>query len=173
MRIESDGRSDGTIVRVLRRAHATVVGEFVVKRHGCFVKPHDDRIQQWIEIAEGMEIPESHSRPSIASASNRPTIESVEDLDGMIVNVEILEFGENGENPVGKVIEVLGMPDDFGIDVEIIIRKFHIPHQFPDDVLHQAEDYPQTIPAVEIGRPQRLPRSRYRHDRRRDRARLR
>ena len=46
-----------TIVRVLRRAHATVVGEFLVKRHGCFVKPHDDRIQQWIEIAEGMEIP--------------------------------------------------------------------------------------------------------------------
>ena len=58
-RIEKDGRSDGTIVKILRRAHATVVGEFVVKRHGCFVKPHDDRIQQWIEIAEGMEIPES------------------------------------------------------------------------------------------------------------------
>jgi ribonuclease R len=150
-RIDKDGRSDGTIVRVLRRAHATVVGEFVVKRHGCFVKPHDDRIQQWIEIAEGMEIPESKSTVNRVGIESAP-IASVEDLDGMIVNVEILEFGENGENTVGKVIEVLGRPDDFGIDVEIIIRKFHIPHQFPDDVLHQAEACQQTISAVEIGR---------------------
>ena len=47
---------------------------------------------------------------------------------------------------------MLGSPDDFGIDVEIIIRKFHIPHQFPDDVLQQAELYQKTIPSVEIGR---------------------
>jgi ribonuclease R len=150
-RIEKDGRSDGAIVRILRRAHTTVVGEFVVKRHGCFVKPHDDRIQQWIEIAEGMEIPESKATVNRVGIHPEP-ITAVDDLDGMIVNVEILEFAENGENAVGKVIEVLGRPDDFGIDVEIIIRKFHIPHQFPDDVLHQAETYPQTIPAVEIGR---------------------
>jgi ribonuclease R len=150
-RIEKDGRADGTIVRVLRRAHATVVGEFIVKRHGCFVKPHDDRIQQWIEIAEGMEVPESKATINRVGIEPDP-IHSVEDLDGMIVNVEILEFGENGENAVGKVIEVLGRPDDFGIDVEIIIRKFHIPHQFPDDVLHQAEGYPQTIPSVETSR---------------------
>lgn len=149
-RVESDGRSDGTIVRILRRAHATVVGEFRVKRHGCFVKPHDDRIQQWVEIAEGMEIPETRS--TVHRVGVEPAqIGSVEDLDGMIVNVEILEFGENGDNPVGKVIEVLGSPDDFGIDVEIIIRKFHIPHQFPDDVLRQAEDFSKTIP-VEAGR---------------------
>ena len=151
LRVESDGKSDGTIVRILRRAHATVVGEFLVKRNGCFVKPHDDRIQQWVEIAEGMEIPES--RRTVDRVGVEPAdIKSVADLDGMIVNVEILEFGEDGENPVGKVIEVLGSPDDFGIDVEIIIRKFHIPHQFPEDVLQQAEHYQKTIPAVEIGR---------------------
>jgi ribonuclease R len=153
MRVESDGKSDGTIVKILRRAHTTVVGEFVVKRQGCFVKPHDDRIQQWIEIAEGMEIPESRSTVHRVGVEPAP-IQSVEDLDGMIVNVEILEFAENGENAVGKVIEVLGSPDDFGIDVEIIIRKFHIPHQFPDDVLRQADDLVNTIPAVEISRRQ-------------------
>ena len=89
-----------------------MVGEFVVKRNGCFVKPHDDRISQWVEIAEGMEIPESTApvnRVGVAAAK----IEVFEDLDGMIVNVEILDFGENGDNPVGKVIEVLGSPDDF------------------------------------------------------------
>jgi ribonuclease R len=76
----------------------------------------------------------------------------VDDLDGMIVNVEIVEFGAGGENPVGRVIEVLGSPDDFGIDVEIIIRKFHIPHEFPDDVLRQAQSYPLTIPAAEAAK---------------------
>ena len=38
---------------------------------------------------------------------------------------------ETASTPVGRVIEILGHPDDFGVDVEIIIRKHHIPHQFP------------------------------------------
>ena len=40
--------------------------------------------------------------------------------------------------PVGRIIEILGRPDDFGIDVEILIRTHHIPHRFPDEVLEQA-----------------------------------
>ena len=50
---------------MLRRAHPTVVGEFRVRRRGNFVVPHDERIQQWIEIPEGMEMPAGHapSRP--------------------------------------------------------------------------------------------------------------
>ena len=153
VRIEGDGRADGAIVRILKRAHMTVVGEFVVKRHGCFVKPHDDRIQQWIEIAEGMEIPESRATVHRVGVEPKP-IHSVEDLDGMIVNVEILEFGEAGDHAVGKVTEVLGSPDDFGIDVEIIIRKFHIPHEFPEDVLQQAREFSSIIPEDEIRKRQ-------------------
>ena len=56
-RIEGDGRADGEIVKILRRAHQTVVGEFRVRKRGCFVVPHDERIRQWIEIPEGMELP--------------------------------------------------------------------------------------------------------------------
>src|SRR5262249_35823217 len=55
VRIEPDGRADGEIVKVLKRAHLTVVGEFRVHRRGNFVVPQDSRIQQWIEIPEGME----------------------------------------------------------------------------------------------------------------------
>ena len=151
LRIDENGRGDGEIVRILRRAHMTVVGEFLVKRSGCFVKPHDDRIQQWVEIPEGMEIPPSGE--TLHRVGVEPVkIESVEDLDGMIVNVEVLDYPEDGDNPTGRVIEVLGSPDDFGIDVEIIIRKFHIPHQFPDAVLHQAQSYPVIVPADEIAR---------------------
>ncbi|MGA2435173.1 MAG: ribonuclease R, partial [Bryobacteraceae bacterium] len=56
-RVDSEGRAEGEIVRILRRAHLTVVGEFRVKLRGNFVVPHDDRIRQWIEIPEGFESP--------------------------------------------------------------------------------------------------------------------
>ena len=39
---------------------------------------------------------------------------------------------------MGRVIEILGHPDDFGVDVEIVIRKHHLPHQFPPEVVEQA-----------------------------------
>src|ERR1044071_9101164 len=57
LRIEAGGRADGEIVKVLKRAHPTIVGEFRVRRRGSFVAPQDDRIRQWIEIPEGMEFP--------------------------------------------------------------------------------------------------------------------
>src|SRR5215471_18993826 len=56
-RIEAGGRADGEIVKVLRRAHPEVVGEFHIGRRGGYVKPHDERIRQWIEIPEGLEFP--------------------------------------------------------------------------------------------------------------------
>ena len=56
-RIEAGGRSDGEIVKVLKRAHPTVVGEFHIGRRGQYVVPQDERVQQWIEIPEGMEFP--------------------------------------------------------------------------------------------------------------------
>src|SRR5213078_2474332 len=71
--------------------------------------------------------------------------ETVEELDGMVVNVELLEYAERGASPVGRVVEILGRPDDFGVDVEIVIRKHHLPHQFPPEVLEQARAVPAAI----------------------------
>src|SRR5689334_2001155 len=148
-RIESDGRADGEIVKVLQRAHPTVVGEFRVRARGNFVIPHDDRIHQWVEIPEGLEIPpEPASRDRVGV---KPlNVQRPEDLDGMIVNVEILEFPEGDERAAGRVIEVLGYPDDFGVDVEIVIRKHHIPHRFPHEVLEQAQSFSGTIRSDEL-----------------------
>jgi len=149
LRIEHDGRADGEILRVLRRAHPSVVGEFRVGRHGNFVIPHDERLHQWIEIADGMEMPAAaENRDRVGAASVK--VESVEDLDGMIVNVEILEFPTDHEAAVGRVIEILGRPDDFGVDVEIMIRKHHIPNHFPAHVIEQAQSIPAIIVADEI-----------------------
>jgi len=150
-RIERDGRADGEILRVLRRAHPHVVGEFRLKRMGSFVIPHDDRIRQWIEIPAGLEVPEAgaeHDRVGVKAIE----IHGPEDLDGMIVNCEILEFPEDDDNAVGRVIEVLGHPDDFGVDVEVVIRKHHIPHRFPAEVIAQAQAIAAEIPVEEIAR---------------------
>jgi ribonuclease R len=154
-RPDHDGKVEGKIVEVVRRAHPTVVGEFRLRRRGAYVVPHDSRIRQWIEIPEGMEIPAGHAamhrvgdRVKTASAD----VHSAEDMEGMIVNAEIVDFGEDGDRPAGRVIEILGKPGDFGIDVEILIRSHHIPHTFPDDVLEQARSIPGTIPEAEIAR---------------------
>jgi len=149
--IGREGRADGEIVRVMKRAHATVVGEFLRKRSGNFVRPHDERIQQWILIPDGMEIPAvtlSEDRVGVKPV----TVTEAEELVGQIVNVEILEFPEGGEYGVGRVIEVLGHPDDFGVDVEVIIRKHHLPHRFPPEVIAQAKAIDKTIPPDELAR---------------------
>ena len=148
-RIEHDGRADGEVLRVLRRAHPSVVGEFAVKRNGNYVIPHDERIHQWIEIPAGMEIPagEALARDRVGAAAVQ--IRGPEDLDGMIVTAELIDYPEDGEHAIGRVIEVLGKPDDFGIDVEIVIRKYHIPHRFPPQVLEQAQSIAPVIHAEE------------------------
>jgi len=150
-RRSAEGRAEGELVRILRRAHFTVVGEFRVRKRGNFVVPSDDRIQQWIAIPEGMELPAN--RPSVDRVGVIPReFKSAEDLDGAIVNVEVLEFPEGGESAVGRVIEILGYPDDFGVDVEIVIRKHHLPHEFPPEVIEQARSFSHDIPEGEFAR---------------------
>ncbi len=149
LRIEAGGRADGEIVKILKRAHATVVGEFKIGRRGFYVVPHDERLQQWIDIPDGMEFPAAG--PSVDRIGvTAPKVDTAAELDGMIVNVELLEYAERGESPVGRVIEILGHADDFGVDVEIIIRKHHLPHQFPPEAIEQAQAIPNEIPAEEL-----------------------
>ena len=143
-RIEAGGRADGEIVKVLKRANPTVVGEFRLHRRGQIVVPQDDRIRQWIEIPEGFEIPPAEPVVNRIGVEP-PQVASAQDLDGMIVNVELLEYPEKRSGPVGRVVEILGYPDDFGVDVEIVIRKHHLPNRFPPEVLAQAQSIRQTI----------------------------
>jgi ribonuclease R len=150
-RIGNGSRAEGEVIRILRRGHVTVVGGFRIRKRGNYVIPSDDRIQQWIKIPEGLELPPQRSSIDRVGTAARQ-ISSVEDLDGMIVNVEILEFPEDRDEAVGRVIEVLGYPDDFGVDVEIIIRKHHLPHEFPQEVVEQARRIPHGIDAAEFSR---------------------
>jgi ribonuclease R len=61
-----------------------------------------------------------------------------DDLEGLVVDVEITSWPTLTRPPIGRVIEVLGDPDDFGVDVEMMIRKHQLPRIFPEKVLAEA-----------------------------------
>jgi ribonuclease R len=73
-----------------------------------------------------------------------------DDLEGVAVDVEITDWPSATQNPRGRVVEVLGREDDFGVDVEITIRKFHLPHHFPPAALQEAQDTPTVISSREL-----------------------
>ncbi|HEY7405539.1 MAG TPA: VacB/RNase II family 3'-5' exoribonuclease [Candidatus Angelobacter sp.] len=75
-----------------------------------------------------------------------------DDLENVVVEVEIIQWPSATQNPRGRVTEILGYEDDFGVDVEMIIRKHHIPHVFPTEVLEEAQEFTPVIPQKEIAR---------------------
>src|SRR6266700_3244704 len=72
------------------------------------------------------------------------------DLENVAVDVEMTDWPSATQNPRGRVVEILGYQDDFGVDVEIMIRKFHLPHRFPPEVLREAEETAPIVSAAEI-----------------------
>src|SRR5437763_14352747 len=73
-------------------------------------------------------------------------------LEGVVVDVEITYWPSATQSPRGRVTEILGREDDFGVDVEISIRKFHLPHRFPAAALQEAQQVPAIIAAPELQR---------------------
>ena len=157
--IRPDGRAEGRIVRTVDRAHTTVVGTFHHGSRGNYVTPIDQKISQDIIIPPGMEYPEN-PKPTKSAArggndAHRVLGEEVarragkQDLENVVVDVEITEWPTATQNPRGRVVEILGDADDFGVDVEIMIRKFHLPHRFPPAVLDEAQDAEPVITAQE------------------------
>jgi ribonuclease R len=71
-------------------------------------------------------------------------------LEGVVVDVEITDWPSATQSPRGRVIEILGEENDFGVDVEIMIRKFHLPHRFPPEVIEEAQAIENVMPAREL-----------------------
>jgi ribonuclease R len=117
---------------------------------------------------DGVEAPadDVHKGPTKAPTPKHPDKESPhrvlgaearrrtnwDDLENVVVEVEIIQWPSATQNPRGRVTEILGYEDDFGVDVEMIIRKHHIPHVFPADVLEEAREIDPAIPEKEIAR---------------------
>src|SRR5271154_2266088 len=178
-----DGRRSGRIARVLNRRNPTVVGIFHYARahrrsawdnvplvDGNYITPLDERMAGSpgggaILIPEGAEVPsvtkESPHRV-MGEEARASQVHWPEELDphqplaGPAVDVEITDFPTVGRPARGRVIEVLGPPDAFGVDVEIIIRKHHLPHVFPANVLAEATasaaQTVETLDAAELGK---------------------
>lgn len=160
-----DGRAEGVIVKVMGRAHRTVVGTFHYGDRYNYIQPMDDRLADPVMIPRGMEVPESAPWGDHAPSPHAPGRESRHrvigkearrsqqaDLEGMVVDVEIIQWPSGTQTARGKVIEVLGFENDFGVDVEIVIRKHHIPHVFPAEVLEEAEAFTAVLERREVSR---------------------
>jgi ribonuclease R len=121
-----------------------VVGLFRYGPRVNVVLPYDARLQHEVEIPFGEELtPALREKLQLGDPKdprNRGRrIPRLDELDGAVVNIEILRFPRAGMAPVGRVLEILGRPGELGVDTEIIIRKHHLPHQFPSAVLAEAE----------------------------------
>jgi ribonuclease R len=172
--IRSDGRAEGRILALLDRAHPTVVGIFHSGHRRNYVKPIDEHLTQEITIPPGMEYPRETTSLGPAAARGGETARSKgrregqrrdrhrvlgeeavskadwRDLENVVVDVAITHWPTAIDNPRGRVVEILGYQEDFGVDVEIIIRKFHLPHRFPPAVLGEAEAAEPIIAAPEL-----------------------
>jgi ribonuclease R len=192
--IRPDGRAEGRIVRLIGRAHSTVVGKFHYGSRRNYVTPIDQKITQEIVIPEGMERPgeisasaadadvsgpQRRGQDALATAGGIPRLRSGQalalparregrktphrvlgqeaarraewdNLENVVVDVEITDWPTATQNPRGRVVEILGYEDDFGADVEIMIRKHHLPHRFPPAVLAEAQAAEPIIPAAEV-----------------------
>src|SRR6266550_7097682 len=161
--IRPDGRAEGRVVRPIFRAHPTVVGIFHYGNRRNYVTPIDQKIAPEIVIPHGMEYPtgspaEAEKRTRVRKSVHRVLGDEAarrdgsNDLENVVVDVEITDWPTATQSPHGRVIEILGYEDDFGVDVEIIIRKFHLPHRFPPEVLEEAETVEPIISSGEVDR---------------------
>jgi ribonuclease R len=153
----ADGRRLGRIARVLERRNPTVVGVFHYaksdREQGHKLIPFDERMTQPILIPRGQEIPsaEQGATPHRVIGREAAAPPHYDDLEGLVVDVEITSWPTPTRLAMGRVIEVLGDPDDFGVDVEMMIRKHQLPRIFPDKVLAEARAV-AVIDQVEVNR---------------------
>ena len=89
------------------------------------------------------------SSPSSIELAEKPAMEV---LPGQLVSVEPVTCGEEKKAPRGKIVEVLGYPDEPHVDMEAVIRKYGLSAEFPASVLRELETLPQTPSPGELAR---------------------
>ena len=126
---DSRGRPEGRIVEVTERANRRLVGRFLNERGVNIVVPEDQRIKHDIVIPPG----DTHHAQH-----------------GQVVSVEIVDPPANGAPPIGRVVEVLGEIEDPGMEIEIAVRKFDVPHEFSVAALEQAAALPGVVRPADL-----------------------
>ncbi len=122
------GRREGRVIRILERAHDTIVGTLQHSRNFYYVVPDDPRLVHDVYVS-----------PKKAAAAVG---------DKVVVRLEAWE--SRHVNPEGEIIEVLGPASAPGVDMLSIIRKYHLPTEFPRDVLEQSDRISEKIDARQL-----------------------
>jgi ribonuclease R len=123
------GRPEGTIVEVVSRANTHVIGRLLNENGAWVIVPEDKRIGQDIVLT--------------GSTGKAKT--------GQVVSVELTEQPSRYAKPVGKIVEVLGDIDDPGMEIEIAVRKYGVPHEFSEAAKKMAAKLPSEVRNVDLG----------------------
>ena len=114
----SRGRNkEGRVTRIISRGKSTFVGTYHKSEYYGFVVPDDPRVYRDFYI---------HERHSLNAK------------DGQKVVVELEKWDSHKLNPEGRIVEVLGYPDEPGVDVVSVVRGFGLPIHFPKKVEKEA-----------------------------------
>jgi ribonuclease R len=124
LRLDRKGRPEGRVLDILERRKTPIIGRLLHEGGQWVVAPEDSRYGQDILI------------PKNATASAAV---------GQVVSVELTEPPSLHSQPVGRVAEVLGEIDDAGMEIEIAVRKYEVPHQFSAETLAAAAALPDRI----------------------------
>lgn len=123
------GKLEGSIVEVLERSTTSLVGRVLHEAGNYVVVPEDQRIKHDVYIPQA----------DLGGA-----------VHGQVVTCEIVRQPSRHVPPQGKIIEVLGEIDDPGMEIEIAVRKFDVPHQFSEATLAQAKKLPSRVMAADL-----------------------
>ena len=122
---KGDGRRrEAIIVKVLNRANETMVGIFQKSKNYGFVVPDNQK------IAKDVFVDKNHTMGAV---------------NGHKVVVRLTSFGKKNKNPEGEIIEILGHVNDPGVDILSIVRVYHLPEQFPEEVMEQVAAIPEQV----------------------------
>ncbi len=111
-------RAEGRIKKIIKHEKDTVVGTFQKSQNFGFVVPDERSFGTDIFV----------SKSNIGKAKN-----------GYKVVVQITKYPEKGKNAEGKIIEVLGSPDQAGVDMLSLIKEYKLPSTFPEQVVEEAK----------------------------------
>ena len=128
IRYDKKGRPEGRVLEILDRKKAPIIGRLLHESGIWLVAPEDKRYGQDIIVP----------RNAVAGATV-----------GQVVAIELTEPPSLHSQPLGRVTEVLGEIDDPGMEIEIAVRKYEVPHVFSDATLTQAAALPDTVGAAD------------------------
>lgn len=126
---EYRGKAEAMIVEVTERRTNKLVGRFLKERGAYIVVPEDQRIKHDVVI---------------------PASDIGDAQHGQVVTVEIVRQPTRLTQPLGRVVEVLGEIDDPGMEIEIAVRKFDVPHEFSQATLDLAAKLPATVRPADL-----------------------